>query len=283
MPELPEVETVRRGLDPHLRHARIKNVTCGRRDLRFPLPKALSAKLSGTTVLRIDRRAKYLLFHLSNGLILLSHLGMSGRFRIEGGKAVKNAGAFYDTTPVRTSHDHVTIDFDTGKRLVYNDARRFGFMELLKTSELERRFADIGIEPLSKAFGGASLQKCLKNRKTPIKTALLDQTLIAGIGNIYACEALHKAKISPGMRAGQLNARQCAALAAAIREVLNKAIRLGGSTLRDFHDAGGDAGRFQHEFHVYGRAGKPCLHCGNAIKSLTQAGRSTFYCPACQR
>jgi formamidopyrimidine-DNA glycosylase len=283
MPELPEVETVRRGLAPYLEGAKIARVTLRRKDLRFPLPASFSKRLTGARITKIGRRAKYLLFHLSNDLVLLSHLGMSGRFRIEGGKAANNPGAFYDDTPASTRHDHVLIEFDAKKRLIYNDTRRFGFMELFAKNELTKRFVNMGIEPLSNEFNGHALYALCKGKKAPIKTTLLDQGLIAGIGNIYACEALYLAKISPKKPAGKLKREETRLLSAAIKKILKKALKLGGSTLRDFHDAGGTAGRFQHEFCVYGRAGKPCLRCGSLIKCFTQAGRSTFYCPNCQR
>jgi formamidopyrimidine-DNA glycosylase len=283
MPELPEVETVRRGLSPHLKGARIARVTCMRKDLRFPLPAAFSKRLAGAKIVKIDRRAKYLLFHLSNNLVILSHLGMTGRFRIEGGKAAHSPGAFYDDTLASMRHDHVVIELNRQKRLVYNDARRFGFMELFKFEELGKRFAAIGIEPLSKAFTGITLHKLLEGKKAPVKAALLDQSLIAGIGNIYACEALYRAKISPCKPAKRLNAQQCTSLARAIKDVLKKAIRYGGSTLRDFHDENGASGAFQDEFKVYDRQDRPCPRCKTLIKRMIQSGRSSFYCSTCQR
>jgi formamidopyrimidine-DNA glycosylase len=283
MPELPEVETVVRGLMPHLKGAKLARVTLKRSDLRFPLPASFSKRLAGATVTKIERRAKYLLFHFSNRLILLSHLGMSGRFRIESGKAVNDPGALYDTTPAKKLHDHVVLEFGQRKRLIYNDARRFGFMELFAAEQLETRFQHTGIEPLTRQFTGNALHMLLNGKKAPIKPALLDQGLIAGIGNIYACEALYEAKISPKKPAGKLNREQTKLLSIAIKKVLKKALKFGGSTLRDFHDAGGTAGRFQHEFGVYGRKGEPCLRCNATIKCFTQAGRSTFYCPSCQR
>ncbi len=282
MPELPEVETVRRGLAPYLQGARIERVDLNRKNLRFPLPKAFAAKVKGAKILRIERRAKYLLFYLSNGLVLLSHLGMSGRYRIESKEINSDPGAFYDDAPAHNKHDHVILHLSGAKRLTYNDARRFGFMELIASNDIGRRFEAVGTEPLSKVFNGKILQRLLKGKKAPIKAALLDQRLIAGIGNIYACEALFKAGISPKKPAGRLTAQQCNALAKAIKDVLKKAIRLGGSTLNDFHDAAGSAGRFQHEFEVYDRKGEPCPRCWRKIASITQSGRSTFYCPACQ-
>jgi formamidopyrimidine-DNA glycosylase len=283
MPELPEVETVKRGLKPHLEGAVIKRVILKRKDLRFPLPAAFAKQLAGASIRKIDRRAKYLLFHLSNNLVILSHLGMSGRFRIETAVNTNNPGAFYDTTPSNTRHDHVVMEFGLKKRLIYNDARRFGFMQLLNKDELALRFTNIGIEPLSEAFTASALHKLLKGKKAPIKTALLDQKLIAGIGNIYASEALFEAKISPIKAAGKLSERQCAALAQAIRNVLKKAIKFGGSTLRNFHNENGASGAFQNEFKVYDRKNKPCPSCKTPIKRLAQSARSTFYCPNCQR
>lgn len=282
MPELPEVETVVRGLTPFIQGATVKRVLLKRKDLRFPFPPRFATLLQGASILRIGRRAKYLLFSLSNGKILLVHLGMSGRLRFESGQT-SSPGDFYDDSPANTRHDHAIFELKPHGRLVYNDARRFGFMELLPAAELDQRFADLGIEPLSNAFNAKTLLKLLKNKKTAIKTALLDQRLIAGIGNIYACEALFEARISPKKPAGRITAQEASCLALAIKKVLKKAIRYGGSTLRDFKDAEGRNGRFQNEFKAYDRMGQPCPWCRAPIKRLTQTGRSTFYCPICQR
>jgi formamidopyrimidine-DNA glycosylase len=282
MPELPEVETLCRGLKSHLEGAIIERVICRRKDLRFPLPKAFSVRLSGARITKVDRRAKYLLFHLSNSLIVLSHLGMSGRFRIEEALSIKRPGAFYDTSPEKTLHDHVIIDLNRQRRLVYNDTRRFGFMELLKKSELARRFLDIGCEPLSKNFTAKKLREVFQHKKMPIKAALLDQKLIAGIGNIYACEALFEAGISPFKAASNLSSKECEKLKTAIQAVLKQAIRHGGSTLRDFHNENSQSGTFQNEFKVYDRKGLPCPSCKTPVERIIQSGRSSFYCPLCQ-
>ncbi|MES2906907.1 MAG: bifunctional DNA-formamidopyrimidine glycosylase/DNA-(apurinic or apyrimidinic site) lyase [Pseudomonadota bacterium] len=283
MPELPEVETVRRGLAPYLEGATIANVTLKRSDLRFPFPDRFARRLKGAAILRADRRAKYLLFHLSNNEVLIIHLGMSGRLRIERSKLTQSPGDFYDSTPASTKHDHVVIDLQAQGRLIYNDARRFGFMELIAANDIEKRFEDLGLEPLSAALNGKSLKKLFENKKVAIKLALLDQSLIAGIGNIYACEALFDAKVSPKKAAGKISLKESEWLSAAVKKVLKKAIKYGGSTLRDFHDADGKSGEFQNRFNVYDRKGQPCPQCKTPIERMTQGGRSTFYCPRCQR
>lgn len=292
MPELPEVETVRRGLAPLFEGAAIEAVEQRRPDLRFPLPDAFASRLAGRRVLALQRRAKYLRATLDDGNVLVMHLGMSGSFRIEGAEACV-PGAFHHPRSAKAAHDHVTFTFAGGARAVYNDPRRFGFMLLLPASELERHplFAGLGVEPLSPGFDGAALAGLMAGRKTPLKAALLDQRLIAGLGNIYVCEALHRAGLSPHRAAGTLATRagraapRARTLARAIRDVLDEAIAAGGSTLRDHRRADGTLGYFQHEFRVYDRADDPCSNraCTGTVRRIVQGGRSTFFCATCQR
>jgi formamidopyrimidine-DNA glycosylase len=270
MPELPEVETVRRGLVPVLEGQRLVKVETRRSGLRVPFPKNFAKRLTGRRVLRLSRRAKYLLAELDGGETLVIHLGMSGRLAV----AASGSG----------KHDHVVFETDAA-RIVFSDHRRFGLMTLLETATLaeDKLFKDLGIEPLSGGFNGAFLVQALRNKKTPIKSALLDQKVIAGIGNIYACEALFRAGVSPKRQAAKVRPEAVAALAAAIKAVLREAIASGGSSLRDYRKANGDLGGFQHRFKVYDREGEPCPVCGGTIKRLVQAGRSSFWCPACQK
>jgi formamidopyrimidine-DNA glycosylase len=283
MPELPEVETVRRGLEPILVGNAFARVEQRRPDLRFPLPKRFGERLSGRTVEALDRRAKYLLAKLDDGEVLVMHLGMTGRFSING--AVK-------TPPPK--HEHIVFHLGDGTRLRYSDARRFGYMDLIPTKSLDSHalFKGLGVEPLSSAFTPEWLATRLKGRTTSIKAALVDQRLIAGLGNIYACEALFRAGISPLKFAGTLATKsgkpteKTGALVAAVRGVLKDAIKSGGSSLRDYRRADGELGEFQHRFKVYGREGKPCAKkkgCGGTVRRIVQGGRSTFYCPTCQR
>ena len=283
MPELPEVETVRRGLAPALENAVIDHVTLHRADLRFPFTPHFARRLKGAKITAVERRAKYLLFGLDTGDTLLAHLGMSGRFRLETpkGKAL-DPGLFYETSQQNQKHDHVVITFKGGRRLIYNDARRFGFMELLTPRERLVRFKDMGAEPLAAAFNGKALARAIEGKAMAIKPALLDQSVIAGIGNIYACEALFDAKINPKQAAEILKNQQIQALVKSLKKVLRKAITLGGSTLRDFSDSKGKNGSFQQQFCVYDRAGKACPRCGTEIEKFNQSGRSTFWCPHCQ-
>lgn len=276
MPELPEVETVRRGLLPVLEGKTIARATAYRPDLRFPLPKNLGEILSGQTVVGIERRAKYLLLRLSSDMILLSHLGMSGRYRIYGNPA-----------PALETHDHVEFVTDQGMTIRYNDPRRFGFIDLFSVADAENHklLAGLGPEPLSNAFDGAVLAERLGDRRTSIKAALLDQRVVAGVGNIYACEALFRAGISPKRMAKTVKGGRADKLAMSVRNVLNEAIAAGGSSLRDHRQTSGELGYFQHNFAVYGRAGEPCRGCAGAsvVKQIVQTGRSTFYCSTCQR
>jgi formamidopyrimidine-DNA glycosylase len=285
MPELPEVETVRRGLAPVLEGHVLTHVEARRPDLRFPLPVGFVKRLSGRRVERLRRRAKYLLADLDGGEVLLMHLGMSGRFTI-GGAIL---GDFVHTAPATQNglgkHDHIVFETSAGARIVYADHRRFGMMDLFGHNEGHKLINSLGPEPLGADFTGDVLAAKLALRKTPIKATLLDQTIVAGLGNIYVCEALHRAGISPKRLAHRVDKRRCAALVPEIKSVLQDAISAGGSTLRDFRQAGGDLGYFQHSFRVYDREGVACpaKGCRGTIERIVQSGRSTFYCRTCQR
>jgi len=284
MPELPEVETVRRGLAPVLEGRRLARVEARRPDLRFPFPEGFVQRLAGARVIALRRRAKYLLADLDRGETLIAHLGMSGRFRIEGTQA---PGRFHHPVGDSPRHDHVIFDTEGGGRIVYHDPRRFGFMGLVPTADLERHpwFAGMGPEPLSDAFGGSRLAEAFERRRQGPKTLLLDQRTVAGLGNIYVCEALHEARISPFRPAGRISQARLDGLARTVKAVLERAIAAGGSTLRDFSAADGALGYFQHSFRAYDREGEACANagCGGRIRRRVQAGRSTFWCPACQR
>jgi formamidopyrimidine-DNA glycosylase len=283
MPELPEVETVRRGLEGAFVGARIARAEARRPDLRFPLPARFVARLKGRRVLDLRRRAKYLLADLDSGETLVMHLGMSGSFRIEN----EPVGEFHHPRGKAPTHDHVVFHFENGPRVVYNDPRRFGFMDLVETAALDGHplFAGIGVEPLGPGFHAKALAGILQGSRAPLKAALLDQRRIAGLGNIYVSEAMHRAKLSPLRPAGGLNAAEARRLATAIRAVLEAAIEAGGSTLRDHRQADGALGYFQHRFAVYDREGVVCGHarCGGIIARIVQSGRSTFFCAACQK
>ena len=289
MPELPEVETVRLGLQPVLEGFRLTEVQTRRGDLRVPFPKDFAARTKGRKVKSLRRRAKYILADLDSGETLVIHLGMSGRMSVyAGGKQRKLGYYVYDAAPEGAGsgkHDHVVFETDAPARIIFNDHRRFGLMALVNTDRLEedKLFKDIGIEPLSKAFDTAYLAKALEGKKTPVKSALMDQRLIAGLGNIYVCEALFRAGISPKRLAGAVKRERLPGLVAAIKKVLKDAIAAGGSTLRDHAQATGDPGNFQHQFLVYGREGLRCKNnCPGTVKRIVQSGRSTFYCPKCQ-
>ncbi len=289
MPELPEVETVRLGLLPVMEGYTLIQVETRRGDLRVPFPRDFAARMRGRKVKKLWRRAKYLLADLDSGETLVIHLGMSGRMSVFAeGKARRIGSYVYDKAPEGAGtgkHDHVVFDTDAPARIIFNDHRRFGLMTLVDTEHLEqdKLFKDIGIEPLSPGFNTAHLMKSLDGKKTPIKSALLDQRVVAGLGNIYVCEALFRAKISPKRLAGSIAKERIGPLVTAIKKVLKDAIAAGGSTLRDHAQATGDPGNFQHHFLVYGREGKPCkLDCPGTVKRIVQAGRSTFYCPKCQ-
>lgn len=286
MPELPEVETVRCGLEPAMIGAQFERVECRRADLRFPFPEGFQARLAGARVERLLRRGKYLLAPLSSGETLILHLGMSGRFTVESSRRIET-GAFYYADPPDPRHDHVVFHMKsaTATRIIYNDPRRFGLMDLAPSGSLEScaHFARMGPEPLAPDFTAAIFNGSLRGRSAPIKTTLLDQRVVAGVGNIYACEALFRAAISPNRRAASVSGRRGERLHEALREVLIEAIEAGGSTLRDFAATNGAGGGFQQRFSVYDREGAPCPHCGAPVRRITQGGRSTFYCGACQR
>lgn len=285
MPELPEVETVKRGLAPHLEGQTIENVTLNRPDLRLPFPLRMAERVQGATILPLARRAKYLLVPLSSGETLVLHLGMSGRVVVEQGAQKEAPGEFHHKVDRLVQHDHAVITLANGTRFTFNDPRRFGFMLLHASEGLHElpAFAGLGVEPLGNEFSEGALQTLLAGRRTPIKLALLDQRLIAGLGNIYVCEALFRARIHPQRPAGSLSETEIAALFPAIRVVLKEAIEAGGSTLRDYRAADGALGYFQHAFAVYGREGEACPCCGKPLSRMVQGGRSTFYCEACQR
>jgi formamidopyrimidine-DNA glycosylase len=290
MPEMPEVETVRRGLAPILVGARIAKVERRRADLRFPFPERFVERLAGRRVESLSRRAKYLLAALDSGETLIMHLGMSGSFRIEG-DAEGTPGAFHFDRSKSAAHDHVVLHLSNGARIVYNDPRRFGFMLLTPSADLgaHRLFSRLGIEPLGAEFGASALARLFAGRKTPLKAALLDQSLVAGLGNIYVCEALHRAGLSPlreaAVIAGRGGAPKAKKLAAAITAVLEEAVAAGGSTLRDHRQTDGALGYFQHSFVVYAKEGAACPRprCAGTIARIVQAARSTFYCPTCQK
>ncbi|MGE0008112.1 MAG: bifunctional DNA-formamidopyrimidine glycosylase/DNA-(apurinic or apyrimidinic site) lyase [Parvibaculaceae bacterium] len=297
MPELPEVETVMRGLEAVLAGRRIKRVRLMRGDLRFPFPPDFARRIEGRTVLGLRRRAKYILAFLEGGEVLILHLGMSGRFTvIDGEGRMTGLGEFYDETAAADEgsgpHDHVVFTRDDGLRVVYTDPRRFGLMDLVGEPGLasHKLLAAIGIEPLGNEFDAAYLAQAFRGRKAPLKAALLDQRLIAGLGNIYVCEALHRARLSPKRKAGSLAGKKgrdprLEELARHIRAVLTEAIAASGSTLRDFIQPTGDQGSFQQVFAVYDREGQKCRRrgCGGTVRRIVQSGRSTFYCPKCQK
>jgi len=288
MPELPEVETVRRGLEPTLAGARLSRVEARRPDLRFPLPDGFVQRLTGATIQGLKRRAKYLLAPLDRGETLVMHLGMTGRFEIEGPMtAPARPGDFALAAPADPKHAHVVFETEAGARVTYFDARRFGFMDLIDTETLDQHpwFAGMGPEPLGEAFDAGVLARAFKDRRQGAKTLLLDQRIVAGLGNIYVCEALWRAGISPTKPAGRIGRAKIEALVQAIRAVLLEAIEAGGSTLRDYAGADGALGYFQHSFQAYGREHEPCLRpgCRGVIRRTVQAGRSTFYCPEHQR
>lgn len=321
MPELPEVETVRRALAPHMQGSRFIKVIQNRKNLRFDFPKNFKGRLEGQTVQSLDRRGKYMIAGLSSGESLIMHLGMSGRFSVieepgkaEGKKPKKSglaAAVSKSADPeevkvhygggAKAAHDHAIFTMgpaglphktqhnpttkQDAVKIVYNDTRRFGFMDLVDSATLDecRHFAGMGPEPLGNEFNGDVLYEQLKGRKTPIKQALLDQRVVAGLGNIYVCEALFRTGISPKRLAGQVSRPRIEALTTQIRQVLQDAIEAGGSSLRDFASTDGSSGYFQHDFQIYGRQNEPCRQCEGTIVKIVQGGRSTFYCRRCQR
>jgi formamidopyrimidine-DNA glycosylase len=292
MPELPEVETVRRGLMPAMLGARIDKVELRRADIRFPFPASFEKRLTGRRIVDMSRRAKYLLFQLDSGETLIAHLGMSGSFRVEK-SAISTPGEFHYQRSKDPKHDHVVLRLDSGWVVTYNDPRRFGFMDLAASGALadHPRLKGLGAEPLAPEFDAHCLAKLFGGAQTSLKAGLLDQKRIAGLGNIYVCEALFRARLAPSRPARILAdargapTRAAAAVAEAIRNVLEEATEAGGSTLRDHRQANGDLGYFQHVFKVYGREGLPCVRerCSGVIARSVQSGRSTFYCPVCQK
>lgn len=283
MPELPEVQTVRDGLAPVMEGFAFTRVTLGRPDLRFPFADNFASRLEGSSLTQLTRRAKFLMAELSTGETLLMHLGMSGRFTIDEGGASLTPGEFTHPQATNPKHDHVIFDMSSGARVVFNDPRRFGFMELFAKGEAIKRLDHLGPEPLGNDFSGPVLRAALKGKTTKIKNALLDQSIVSGLGNIYVCEALFRTGLRPTRAAGALTRDQGEQLAGHIKAVLREAIASGGSSLRDFTGASGDLGYFQHSFGVYGREGEPCKMCDKPIKRLVQSGRSSFYCAQCQK
>lgn len=282
MPELPEVETVRQGLLPVMEGKVIAATAVNFTGLRWPFPPRMAERLSGVRVLRLRRRSKYILADLESAETLLIHLGMSGRMLISG----HQVGVRFHDHPAPQKHDHVVMTMADGARVTFNDARRFGAMDLVETAGAEAHFllAGLGPEPLGNGFDGDYLTARLAGRRTPIKSALLDQGNIAGLGNIYVCEVLFRAGLHPARLAGDLTAAQGAGLVPIIRDVLAEAIAAGGSSLRDYRQADGELGYFQHRFRVYGREGQVCVTpgCGAVIGRIVQSGRSSFFCPKCQ-
>lgn len=281
MPELPEVETVRRGLLPVMEGKRLLRVEQRRPDLRFPFPVRFAERLEGNTVTRLGRAAKFLTAELSSGEMLVMHLGMSGRFTINGGPAA----SFALDTGADPKHDHAVFHIEGGVTVTYNDPRRFGFMELWPVGTFANypRLKKLGPEPLSNGFNADYLSAALAGKQTPIKAALLDQAIIAGLGNIYVCEALFRSGISPKRKASSVPGARAERLAPAINAVIAAAIDAGGSSISDFAATDGALGYFQHSFDVYDREGAPCKTCSTPIKRITQSGRSSFYCTTCQR
>ena len=281
MPELPEVETVRRGLQPHLEGQRITRAEARRPDLRWPLPVDLVQVLTGATVTALRRRSKYLLADLDRGPTLLMHLGMSGRMLVQG----QAPGDFHRDPAILPRHDHVVLTTGTGTTITFNDARRFGMVDLIREGETHPLLAHLGPEPFDPTFNPDYLRAVFAGRRAPVKQALLDQRIVAGLGNIYVSEALWRAGIDPRRAAGRIGPARIAALVGHIRDVLTDAIAAGGSSLRDHRQATGELGYFQHAFRTYDREGQPCLRpgCTGTIRRIVQSGRSSFYCPVCQR
>ncbi len=281
MPELPEVETVRRGLSPAMEGRAIERVELRRADLRFPFSDRFAERLKGVRIERLGRRAKFLMAQLSSGEVLTMHLGMTGRFSIEG----KGFEAFAHSVSNKVIHDHVVFHMEGGVTVTFNDPRRFGFMELYGVGEAEKskRFSELGPEPLSNSFSSAYLSDVLKNKSSPIKSALLDQRIVAGLGNIYVCEALYRSGISPVRKSSTIAGKRAEKLAPIIKDVIREAIEAGGSSISDFAQTDGKLGYFQHSFMVYGQEGKACKMCERPIERIVQSGRSTFFCGACQK
>jgi formamidopyrimidine-DNA glycosylase len=293
MPELPEVETVRRGLQPVMEGFLIAKAEARRKDLRFPFQKDFIARLQGQTVTGLGRRAKYLMADLGSGDVLLMHLGMSGSFRVVADEATQSPGQFHHPRSEDRAHDHVVFHMSSGASIVFNDPRRFGYMKIIARHALEHEplLKGLGPEPLGNEFDATMLARACADKKTSLKAALLDQRVVAGLGNIYVCEALFRSQLSPRRSAATLATRKneptdhAKRLVTAIHGVLNQAIKAGGSSLRDHRQTSGELGYFQHSFQVYDREGETCqtAKCGGIIKRFTQNGRSTFWCPKCQK
>jgi formamidopyrimidine-DNA glycosylase len=293
MPELPEVETVRRGLQPVMEGAKIVKAEARRKDLRFPFQKDFTARLQGQTVTGLGRRAKYLMADLGSGDVLLMHLGMSGSFRVLEQSEAKTPGEFHHPRGKDSAHDHVVFHMSSGADVVFNDPRRFGYMKIIARNALddEPLLKGLGPEPLGNEFDAKMLARACANKKTSLKAALLDQRVVAGLGNIYVCEALFRAQLSPRRLAASLATKageptdHAKRLVEAIHAVLNQAIKAGGSSLRDHRQTSGELGYFQHSFQVYDREGERCqtANCAGVVRRFTQNGRSTFWCPKCQK
>ena len=283
MPELPEVETIMRGISPFLKGATIKKIKLNRADLRWPFPENFASRVKETKILNLKRRSKYILIDLSTGETLLIHLGMSGKILVSNSKI---GNYFYESSKF-ANHDHVIFELNDGTIITYNDPRRFGAMDLAKTDDLNNhKFLEkLGPEPLGNNFNSDYLKIKLSKKESPIKNVLLDQSLVAGLGNIYVCEALFMSGISPRKTASKISKIKCEELVQNIRAILMSAIEAGGSSLKDFTDIQGNSGYFQFEFYVYGRENKYCktTNCDHKIKRISQSGRSSFYCPNCQR
>jgi formamidopyrimidine-DNA glycosylase len=293
MPELPEVETVRRGLQPVMEGFLIAKAEARRKDLRFPFQKDFIERLQGQTVTGLGRRAKYLMADLGSGDVLLMHLGMSGSFRVVADEPTQSPGQFHHPRSEHRAHDHVVFHMSSGASIVFNDPRRFGYMKIIARHALEHEplLKGLGPEPLGNEFDATMLARACADKKTSLKAALLDQRVVAGLGNIYVCEALFRSQLSPRRSAATLATRKneptdhAKRLVTAIHGVLNQAIKAGGSSLRDHRQTSGELGYFQHSFQVYDREGEPCqtAKCSGIVKRFTQNGRSTFWCPKCQK
>src|SRR5450432_3047281 len=293
MPELPEVETVRRGLQPVMEGSKIVKAEIRRKDLRFAFQKDFVARLDGQTVTGLGRRAKYLLADMASGEVLLMHLGMSGSFRVINDTDSKTPGQFHHPRAEDRAHDHVVLQMSSGAAIVFNDPRRFGYMKIIARGGLEHEplLRGLGPEPLGNEFDAAMLARACANKKTSLKAALLDQRVVAGLGNIYVCEALYRSQLSPRRLAATLATKKgeptdhARRLVTSIHGVLNQAIKAGGSSLRDHRQTSGELGYFQHSFQVYDREGEKCqtAGCGGIVRRFTQNGRSTFWCPKCQK